>query len=81
MSIDLGTATGGAQILTAGPTDALNEINSSVAADSPEVIATTAAKSVWINATPSANWSTLTAGRYSVMITYIDYGAVNTNKN
>lgn len=78
MSIDLGTSSGGAEILTAGPTDALNEINSSVAGDSPEIIATNVAKNVWINATPSANWDTLSAGRYSIMVTYIDYGAAHT---
>lgn len=78
MSIDLGVTTGAGDILAAGATDALNEINTTVAADSPEVEATTAAKNIWINATPSANWSTLTAGRYSVMVSYIDYGAAHT---
>jgi len=78
MSIDLGVTTGAGDILAAGATDALNEINSTVPADSPEIAATNAVKNIWINATPSANWNTLSAGRYSVMISYIDYGAAHT---
>lgn len=78
MSIDLGVTTGAGDILAAGATDALNEINASAAAGAPEIAATNAVKNVWINATPSANWNTLSAGRYSVMVTYIDYGAAHT---
>ena len=78
MSIDLGVSTGVGDVLAAGATDALNEINTTVSGDSPKVAATNAVKNIWINATPSANWSTLTAGRYSVMVTYVDYGAAHT---
>ncbi len=81
MSIDIGTASGGAEILTAANTDSANDINATGAGDGPEVVATNAARNVWINATPGANWSTLDAGRWIVMVTYLDYGAVYTQKN
>lgn len=81
MSIDLGTTTGGSQILGAANTDALNEINKTDPGEAPEVGAGNTTKNVWINATPSANWSTLSAGKWSVMITYIDYDEIHTAKN
>ncbi len=83
MAIDIGTASGGAQLLTTADIDTANDIKTSAAGTAPEVplAATAAAKNVWINATPDANWDTLTAGRWSVMVTYIDYGAVHTKKN
>lgn len=81
MGLDLGTASGGAEILSTANTDSANDINATAATTGPEVIATNAARDVWINATPTANWSTLTAGRWNIMVTYIDYGATHTEKN
>ena len=83
MALDLGTSDGGAEILATADTDTANDINSSAAGTAPEMplIATASARSVWINATPTANWSTLTAGRWNIMVTYRDYGALHTNKN
>lgn len=78
MAIDLGTSDGGAEIFATANIDTANDISATGAGDGPEIVATAAAKNVWINATPTANWDTLTAGRWSVMITYIDYGAVHT---
>ncbi len=81
MASDFGTSTGGGDILSTADTDALNEINATATPFSPEVGSTNTAKNVWMNATPSANWNTLTAGRWIIMVTYIDYGAVHTQKN
>ncbi|HUV64732.1 MAG TPA: hypothetical protein VMW24_12600 [Sedimentisphaerales bacterium] len=81
MSIDIGTATGGAEILATADTDTANDINSTTAGDGPEVACAATAKHVWVNATPDANWSTLDAGRWSIMVTYIDYGAAYTQKS
>jgi len=80
MSISLGTSSGNTEILTAANTDTANDINSTGAGDGPEITAANTAKHVWINATPAVNWDTLDAGRWAVMITYIDYGAVYTEK-
>lgn len=81
MAIDLGTASGGAEVLATANTDSANNLNGTGAGDGPEILAANAAKHIWINATPGANWNTLDAGRWAVMITYIDYGAVYTWKN
>jgi len=81
MSIDVGTSAGGNEILSAGTPDTANDIIGSVAADSPEVAASNSAVTVYVNATPDANWDTLVAGRWAVMITYVDYGAAYTQKN
>jgi hypothetical protein len=78
MAIDLGTATGGAEIFATADIDSANDISATEATGGPEIVATAAAKAVWINATPAVNWNTLLTGRWSVMITYIDYGAVHT---
>ncbi len=79
--LDLGISDGGGEILTTGTPDDLNDILSTVAADSPEIIATNAARNVWINLDPEDNWSTMSAGRWAVMVTYLDYGAVHKVKN
>jgi len=81
MSIDVGTSSGGDEILAAANTDSANDINTTGAGDGPELVATNAARSIYVNATPGANWSTLDAGRWILMITYIDYGQVYTEKN
>lgn len=78
MAIDLGTATGGAEIFATADIDSANDISATGAGDGPEIVATAAAKAVWINATPDVDWDTFLTGRWSVMITYIDYGAVHT---
>lgn len=81
MAIDVGTSDGGAEILATADTDTANDINATAAGDGPEVVATNAARSVWVNATPDEAWTTFTEGRWSVMITYIDYSAVHTAKS
>lgn len=79
--LDIGTSSGGGEILATGTPDDLNDILSTIAADSPEVIATNAARNVWINLTPEDNWNTMSAGRWNILVTYIDYGASHTHKN
>lgn len=78
MSIDVGTSSGGDEILAAANTDSANDINTTAAGSAPELGATNAARSVYVNATPGVNWNTLNAGRWAIMLTYIDYGAVYT---
>ena len=81
MGIDVGTSSGGNEILSSANTDSANDINATGAGDGPEVVATNAARNVYVNATPGANWNTLDAGRWAIMVSYIDYGAVYTQKN
>ena len=78
MSIDIGVTTGADDVLAAVACDALNEVFGGAAASAPIIGVTNAARNIWVNATPSANWNILTAGRYVVIVTYLDYGAVYT---
>ena len=80
MSIDVGTTSGGNEIHSTANTDAANDINTSAVTVSPELAATNAARSVYVNFTPGVNWDTpLVQGRWAIMISYIDYGAIYTN--
>lgn len=79
--LDIGTSSGGGEILATGTPDDLNDIISTGTADSPEVVATNAARNVWINLNPIDNWSTMSAGRWAVMVTYIDYGGVRSARS
>ena len=79
MSIDVGTSSGGGEINATYNADSANDITGTAAAAGPELQATNAARSVYVNFTPEDNWSTLTTGRWALMLTYIDYGAVYTS--
>ena len=81
MSIDLGLAAGDAEYLAAANIDTANDIDGTATGAGPKLEASNAARKVFINGTPDANWNTLVAGRWSVIVTYIDYGAVQTEKN
>lgn len=78
MGLDLGITTGTDEILTTSDTDSADDINSSVAADAPEVAALKTAKAIWLNATPGVAWNTLTGGRWSIVVVYIDYESMHT---
>ena len=75
-SLDIGLSTGAGDILATDTIDDLDDLITTAAAGAPLVAATAAAKSVWINLAPEDNWSTISAGRWAVIVTYIDYGAV-----
>jgi hypothetical protein len=81
MTVDIGTSSGGDEIFTATTCDALNEILATSAGSSPELAATNAARHIYVNATPGANWDTLDVGRWAILVTYVDYGAAYTQKN
>lgn len=77
--VTLGTGSAGNQLLAQTTIDAANEIDGTATGAGPKLEAANVAKNVWINGDPSANWDDCAgAGRWSVMITYIDYGAVHT---
>ncbi len=79
MAIDVGTSSGGAEIIATANIDTATDISATAAAAGPEVIATNGARSVYVNMTPDANWNTpLNEGKWAVMVTYLDYGAVYT---
>lgn len=67
MSIDVGTSSGGGEILSAANTDSDGDLNTPAAGTSPSVAASTSAQSIYVNATPGANWNTLDAGRWALI--------------
>ena len=70
----LGNATGGTQFSTSHSIYALNAINADGLTLTSPVAINSAASHVWLTGiTPGANWSTQTAGAYTVYITYITY--------
>jgi hypothetical protein len=80
-SLDLGTAAGGAQLLGTVVIDSVDEINATAAASGPLVAATNAPRTVYFNIVPGDNFDTLSAGRWGVFITYIDYSAAHEQNN
>lgn len=80
MQIDLGTTSGGTEIATGSP-DTANDILGTIAGDSPKIAATNATRSLYLSGTPGVNWNTLAAGRWVVLITYVDYGTIFTQRN
>ena len=79
--VTLGTASAGNELLAQATIDAANEIDGTATGAGPKLEAANAAKNVWINGDPNGNWTAVGAGRWTVMVTYIDYGAVHTQNN
>jgi len=69
---DVGNASGGAQFIASATIYAANAVLPVAAAGACPVAPNVAATHVYVNATPGANWSNVTAGKVSVYITYID---------
>ncbi len=76
MNIGAGNASGGAQYVAAASLDALNEVITSTAVLTDAVLMNyAAATKVWISGDPSDNnWSDMTAGKWTVYVTYVYYG-------
>ncbi len=80
--VTVGTTSAANNLLAQATVDAANEFATTAATASPVVATTAAAQKVFINGDPSGNWSDAgSAGRWAVIVTYIDYGAVYTEKN
>lgn len=80
VSLDAGISGGSAELLTAASTDSDGDTNISAATSSPVLAHSTSARNVFLNATPTAFWDTLTAGEWSVIVRYDDLGSVRTQK-
>ena len=81
MSVDVGTTTGSDDLLGAGNVDSANDIMVIPPGSMPVILPAVTAQNVWVNFTPTANWSTLTAGRWAILVTYIDYSAALAQRN
>lgn len=79
MGLEIGTATGGNQILTTVACDTANDVMSTAAGETPEVAAGTAAIDVFVSGTPGTNdWDEITAGSWDICIVYTDFAAALT---
>ena len=69
----IGNATGGAQLSASATIYASGAVAGNMACINTPIACNTSASKVWVtDITPGANWSTQTAGEYSVYVTYND---------
>lgn len=81
VTVDFGTTSGGSELGTGTPDD-LDEMISMAAGASPALAPTNAARSLYVGATPSANWNVMhSLWRIEVVISYIDNLAAHTQKS
>lgn len=82
-TVQFGTSSGGTELADeATACDDTSEVVGTAAAAGPVLAATAAARSLYFAVTPSVNWNVMhSTGRWAVLITYTDYGAVYTQKN
>ena len=69
---DVGTASGGAQLIASATVYATNAILATPAAGAFVLQPIATAQHIYVNATPGANWSNVTAGTMDVYVTFID---------
>lgn len=70
IALTLGTASAGTQLIASGACNDKDSVLASAAGSAPLVNYPAAAANVWIGATPSANWSTVTTGAWAVLVSY-----------
>ena len=73
---DVGPTTGDGSYISSATIFAADAILAAAAASMPLAAPDAAATHVWVNATPGANWSLVTAGKVSVYVTYIDVTSI-----
>ena len=82
MTVKVGNVSTGEQFIAATTCDAINEAVGVAAAGAPFVAINGAASKVWIQGDPDDNtWADMSAGIWSVMITYIDNTAAADNSD
>ena len=69
---DVGNASGGAQFIASATIYAANAVLAQAVGGAFTVAPAVAASNVFVNATPGANWSGVTAGKVSVYVTFIN---------
>jgi len=69
---DVGNASGGAQFIASATIYAANAVLAQAVGGAFTVAPAVAASNVFVNATPGANWSNVTAGKVSCYVTFIN---------
>lgn len=72
LGVTCGNATGGTQYFTTANLVTADAINSIATGAQNKVAPSASAAHVWVNATPGANWSLVTAGKLGVYVYYND---------
>jgi hypothetical protein len=73
---EMGSATSGNQYAASATIYAIDVILSCATGTAPIAASVATDGHVWVSATPGANWSTMTAGTWTLLVTYIDGGAI-----
>lgn len=75
ITLGAGNASGGAQFSVAASCDDINEVVGIIDPDLPAAVIMDwdTDTHVWIEGDPDANWDTMTAGKWAVYVTYINY--------
>jgi hypothetical protein len=71
---DIGTASGGAELVGSATIFAKDAIIQTDHSTWTKPAISASAQSVFVNATPGANWSGMAAGEWVLLVTYLDYG-------
>lgn len=69
---ETGTSSSGAELIASATIKAANAITALAHATGLNIAPAATAVSVYVSATPGANWSTITAGKVAVYVTYIE---------
>lgn len=72
LAADTGTTSGGAELITSSGILTANDITAAANAGAFIATPTATATSIYLNATPGANWNLVTAGKVSVYVTFIN---------
>jgi len=70
---DVGLTTGAAEFIASATIYATDAMLAPAAASNPLVAPVATVQHVWVNGTPGANWSNVTAGLVTIYITYLDF--------
>ena len=76
LAAELGSSSSGNEYASSATIYAAGAAVSGAAAGAPFGAISTSAGNVYVAATPGANWSTMTAGKWTVMVTYLDLDAI-----
>lgn len=72
LGIEVGTTSGGNELVTTADLITAGAINQIATGSSPKVNIVGTASHVFVNGSPGANWSLVTAGKLTIYISYID---------
>ncbi len=76
-AVDIGDGAGTDEYATSADVKAANAILSSAVGGTPYVAPSSSAVIIFVNGTPDAeNWDAMTAGEFTLITTYVDYGSV-----